>query len=172
LAGAFLLESCCSLLFFAGAILQRARQFLPGGPFLFGSASAFGGSFLPGGALLLTLGGRLVLLTCTLFSRTVEIQLRGAFLLLAGSLFRSGVFAVVRCAVIFLLLGAGLHMRALVLRGRLAGRVLVLRPWLLPGGRRVAVGRRCSCPAIRLCCVGRRRVCGWSSRIGNGPRSR
>jgi hypothetical protein len=69
LDGAFLVELCRSLLFLAGAFLQRARQFLPGGALVFGSASALCSALLPGAALLLTLRVTLVLLACALFSR-------------------------------------------------------------------------------------------------------
>ena len=62
LARALLLELSGSLLLFAGAFLQRARQFLPGDALLFGGSHALGGAFLPGGAFLFTLGGALLLL--------------------------------------------------------------------------------------------------------------
>ncbi len=71
--GALLHDSGRSLPFLVSAFFQRARQFLPGGALLFGSASTLGGSFLPGSALLLTLGVTFVLLACALFSRAFAL---------------------------------------------------------------------------------------------------
>ena len=61
-----MLELCGSLLLFAGAFLQRARQFLPRAALVFGGASAFGGAFLPGSAFLLTFSVTLLLLASAL----------------------------------------------------------------------------------------------------------
>jgi hypothetical protein len=176
LKGALLLELCRSLLFLASAFLQRTRQFLPRGALVFGGASALGGAFLPGGALLIALGLTIVLLACALLSRACALlicagalYLRSAFLLFADPRFRCGLFALVPWAVILLSLSDGLCGWALRLRACLGGR-LALRPALLPGGRRSAVGPGSSCAAFRLCGVGRWRVGCRSSRIGNGPR--
>ena len=66
-------ELCDALLLFAGAFLQRARQFLASGTFRFGGANPFGGAFLAGSALLFTLSVALALLACLLFSRAFAL---------------------------------------------------------------------------------------------------
>ena len=68
-----MLELCGALLLFAGAFLQRLRQFRASGAFRFACAHPFGGAFLAAGALLFTLRVTLPLLACLLFSRAFAL---------------------------------------------------------------------------------------------------
>ncbi len=62
MARAFLRELCHSLLFFAGAFLQRTRQLLPRGALRHGYTHALSGAIMAGGTLLFSLDHTFLLL--------------------------------------------------------------------------------------------------------------
>ena len=74
--------------FLAGTVLQRARQFLPGNPFLLRGLLALGDTLPLGGVLLFPYGSALSFLAgAFLGGRAVALELCGAFPFLPGAFF-------------------------------------------------------------------------------------
>jgi hypothetical protein len=133
-AGALLRELCGSLLFFAGVLLQGARQFLSSGAVFFGGTRALGGAFLPGGSLLFTFRDALFLLPGAFLCGPLAFQLCGAFSVVFG-LFLGGAFLLLSHALLgsaFLLFAGSLFGRGAFALG-LGGAFLLLLCAFLPG---------------------------------------
>ena len=133
-AGALLRELCGSLLFFAGVLLQSARQFLSSGALFFGGTRALGGAFLPGGSLLFTLRDALLLLPGAFLCGPLAFQLCGAFSFLFG-LFLGGAFLLLSHPLLggALLLFAGSLLVCGAFALGLGGAFLLLPGAFLPG---------------------------------------